>query len=214
MVSADAGLPSPNSTTTSAALASITAKASLAAAGSAVATTGSKRNASSLFGKLSTQLNALNKLRPSRSTRKVISEYFIRLNEPHREYSPGDLVKGCVILATEKDLRVTHLVVNLVGRVDLFGLATHNLSGKKRTVNYTGPVEFEGGIILCRDQQVLCGEGRLDAGVYEFGFVMELEGKGLPSSLDVRHTPANSLCFPNWLDSLRRVQYHTASRQR
>lgn len=185
MVSTDVGLPSPNTTTTSAALASIKAKTSPTTASNAP-TKDSKRKASSLFAKLSTQLNALNKLRPPRSTRKVISEYYIRLNEPHREYSPGDLVKGSVILTTEKDLRVTHLVVNLVGRVDLFGVATYNLSGKKKTVNYTGPVEFEGGIILCRDQQVLCGEGRLDAGVYEFGFVMELAGKGLPSSLNVR----------------------------
>jgi len=190
MVSTDAGLPSPNTTTIPAALASIKAKKSLTVADNAAPSKASKRKAPSLFAKLSTQLSALNKLRPPRSTRKVISEYYIRLNEPHREYSPGDLVKGSVILTTEKDLRVTHLVVNLVGRVDLFGVATYNLSGKKKTVNYTGPLEFEGGIILCRDQQVLCGEGRLDAGVYEFGFVMELTGKGLPSSLDVRRTPA------------------------
>lgn len=97
-------------------------------------------------------------------------------------------MKGSVILTTEKDLRVTHLVVNLVGRVDLFGVATYNLSGKRRTVNYTAPVEFEGGVILCRDQQVLCGGGEFEAGVYEFGFVMELTGKGLPSSLNVRRT--------------------------
>ncbi|KAF8458688.1 hypothetical protein BGX38DRAFT_1264998 [Terfezia claveryi] len=184
MVSTDAGLPSPKITATSATLASIKAKKSHTAAENAASIKDSKRKVSTLFAKLSTQFNALNKLRPPRSTRKVISEYYIRLNEPHREYSPGDLVKGSVILTTEKDLRVTHLVVNLVGRVDLFGVATYNLSGKKKTVNYTGPVEFEGGIILCRDQQVLCGEGKLDAGVYEFGFVVELTGRGLPSSLD------------------------------
>lgn len=180
MVSTDAGLPSPNTTTI---LASIRAKRSPTAADIAAPLKESKRK-STLFAKLSTPLNALNRLRPARSTRKVISEYYIRLNEPHRQYSPGDLVKGSVILTTEKDLRVTHLVVNLVGQVKLFGVAAYNLSGKKKTANYTGPEEFEGGIILCRDQQVLCGEGRLDAGVYEFGFVMELTGKGLPSSLD------------------------------
>lgn len=182
MVSTDAGLPSPNTTTISAALASVKAKRSPTVADSAAPLKDSKRKPS-LFAKFSTQLNALNKLRPPRSSRKVISEYYIRLNEPHREYSSGDSVKGSVILTTEKDLRVTHLVVNLVGRVKLFGVATYNLSGKKKTANYTSPEEFEGGIILCQDQQVLCGEGRLDAGVYEFGFVMVLKGK-LPSSLD------------------------------
>lgn len=126
-----------------------------------------------------------------------MSEFYIRLNEPHREYAPGDLVKGSVVLTTEKDLKVTHLVVNLVGRVDLYGLVTYNLSGKKKTVNYTGPVEFEGGVILCRDQQVLCGEGRLEAGVYEFGFVMELTGKGLPSSLNVSWILITSLHLSN-----------------
>ncbi|KAF8454069.1 hypothetical protein BDZ91DRAFT_801944 [Kalaharituber pfeilii] len=141
------------------------------------------RSASSFLAKLSSPLTALNKLRPPRGARKQVSEFYIRLNEPHREYSPSDLVRGSVILTTEKDIRVTHLVVNLVGRVDLYGVATYNV-GKKKTVNYAGPVEFEGGVILCRDQQVLCGEGRLEAGVYEFGFVMELTGKRLPSSLN------------------------------
>lgn len=136
---------------------------------------------SALLTKLST---ALNRIRPPRSTRKVISDFYIRLDEPHREYSPGDLVKGSVILETEKDLRVTHLVVNLVGRVDLYGVVTYKV-GKQVSVNYAGPVEFEGGIILCRDQQVLCGEGRIVPGVYEFKFVMELTGKKLPSSLNV-----------------------------
>lgn len=171
MVSTDAGLSSPNNTTSSAALASTTKNPN-----------NTKRK--SFFTKISTQLTALNRFRPPRSSRKVITEFYIRLLEPHREYAPGDLVKGSVILTTEKDLKVTHLVVNLVGRVDLYGLATYNLSGKKKTINYTGPTEFEGGVILCRDQQVLCGEGRLDAGVYEFGFVMEITGKGLPSSLN------------------------------
>lgn len=188
MVSTDGGISSPtinNNATSRATQASITTSSTATTPTPNVPSIPIKRKSSSLFAKLSSPLSALTNLRPPRAARKLISEFYIRLNEPHREYAPGDLVRGSVIVTTEKDVRVTHLVVNLVGRVDLYGAATYNV-GKKRNVNYTGPTEFEGGLILCRDQQVLWGEGRLDAGVYEFGFVMELAGKGLPSSLDVR----------------------------
>ena len=93
-------------------------------------------------------------------------------------------MEGSVIVTVEKEVRITHLVVTLVGRVDIYGVAAYNV-GKKKSLNYAGPVEYEGGVVLCRDQQVLCGDGRLEPGVYEFGFVLELSGKRLPSSLDV-----------------------------
>lgn len=184
MISTDADLPSPNIITASAVRVPLTAEPRCRADLVSVKDK-SKSKASSLFTRVSAPLClALNRFRPPRATRKVISDFYIRLDEPHREYSPGDLVKGSVFLETEKDLRVTHLVVNLVGRVDLYGVATYKV-GKQISVNYAGPVEFEGGIILCRDQQVLCGEGRLVPSVYEFKFVMELSGKRLPSSLNV-----------------------------
>ncbi|KAI5807526.1 pH-response regulator protein palF/RIM8 [Peziza echinospora] len=141
------------------------------------------RKSSSLLSKFTNPLAALSNLKSPRSGRKFITDYYIRLNEPHREYSPGDVVEGSVIVTVEKEVRITHLVVTLVGRVDIYGVAAYNV-GKKKSLNYAGPVEYEGGVVLCRDQQVLCGDGRLEPGVYEFGFVLELSGKRLPSSLD------------------------------
>lgn len=38
---------------------------------------------------------------------------------------------------------------------------------------------------LFQDEQVLSGDGRLDAGRYEFGFDLVFPTKGLPSSIDV-----------------------------
>ena len=197
-----------------------TAHAATAAAAAATPPKTKKHKSSSLFSRLATPLASLGNLRPPRAARKLISEFYIRLNEPHKEYAPGDLVRGTVVITTEKDLRVTHLVVNLVGRVDLYGVATYTGGkGKKNLVNYTGPVEFEGGVVLCRDQQVLCGDGRLDAGIYEFGFVLELAGKGLPSSLDVG-IHCTILTAPRMTDvgfvgmhSLRRGPYHIRYRQ-
>lgn len=146
-----------------------------------------RQKPASILSKLTTPLSSLGSLRPPRNSRRALSEFYIRLDEPHRQYSPGDLVKGSVLVTVERDTKVTHIVVDLVGRVDLYGVANsgYTQGGKRKKVNYAAPVEFEGGVILCRDQQVLCGEGRLEIGVYEFKFVMELIGKGLPSSLDV-----------------------------
>jgi len=39
---------------------------------------------------------------------------------------------------------------------------------------------------LFQDEVTLCGEGRLDAGIYEFNFELEFPDKGLPTSIDVR----------------------------
>lgn len=93
-------------------------------------------------------------------------------------------------LTVEKALNFTHLVVNLVGRVDL-NLQSTKDAGKRRK---EWDAEYDdgsgGGIVLCRDESVLCGEGRLEPGKYEFKFelffvpVGKMVG-GLPSSLDV-----------------------------
>lgn len=39
---------------------------------------------------------------------------------------------------------------------------------------------------LFQDEVTLCGEGRLEAGIYEFNFELDFPTKGLPSSIDVR----------------------------
>lgn len=143
----------------------------------------------SFLNRLKTKTSSLS-LPGLRQPRRTLADFHIRLDDPHRVYSPTDIVKGFVCVTVERPLNLTHLVVNLIGRVDL-NLSSGKESGKKWK---EWDEEFDDGMgsgaVLCRDEVVLCGEGRLEPGVYEFGFelVFVLVGKmvgGLPSSLDV-----------------------------
>lgn len=122
-------------------------------------------------------------------------EQEIKLDEPFRQYSPGDIIKGAVHLNIGKPLRITHLVVRLHGYVKVFNrarlpgeefsydesrLASSN-GGGRRGMEYFG----NGYARLFEEEAVLCGEGRV-IGAYEFRFEMVLPSKGLPSSIDVR----------------------------
>ncbi|KAH0605258.1 uncharacterized protein H6S33_005240 [Morchella sextelata] len=171
-----------------------------------------------MTSKSSSKPSLLNRLRSKTSTlsltglrpsRRTLGDFHIRLNDPHRVYSPTDTVKGSVCLTVEKALNFTHLVVNLVGRVDL-NLPSTKDSGKKRK---EWDAEYDdgsgGGIVLCRDESVLCGEGRLEPGKYEFKFelffvpVGKMVG-GLPSSLDfekgsISYTISSTLTRPTTL---------------
>ncbi|KAL7269789.1 ph-response sensor protein [Rhizina undulata] len=128
-----------------------------------------------------------------RSPRRSLADFHIRLQDPHRVYSPTDLVKGSVCLTIERPLTLIHLVVNLIGRVDLYESSStgRDNAGGKAWKEWDNDNDYGmcGDEVLCRDEMVLCGEGRLEAGVYEFGFELEFVqvGKmmgGLPSSLD------------------------------
>lgn len=54
-------------------------------------------------------------------------------------------------------------------------------AGDPRKTQYFG----NGHASLFNDEVTLCGEGRLDAGIYEFNFELEFPRKGLPTSIDV-----------------------------
>jgi hypothetical protein len=133
---------------------------------------------------------------PLKSRTRNLEDFHIRPLEPHRQYSPGDLVKGAVVLKVVKPIRITHLTVCLHGFVRVFkspngsndplpAEARLNASTNSRKSQYFG----NGHASLFQDEVTLCGEGRLDAGVYEFNFELEFPDKGLPSSIDVCHTP-------------------------
>lgn len=131
---------------------------------------------------------------PLRSRTRNLTDFYIRPDEPHRKYAPGDLVKGAVILTVVKPIRITHLVVCLHGFVRVFkhpnGVnnpppsvdAGLTASSNSRKTQYFG----NGHASLFQDEVTLCGEGRLEAGVYEFNFELEFPRKGLPTSIDVR----------------------------
>lgn len=130
---------------------------------------------------------------PLQSKTRNFTDFYIQPDDPHRQYSPGDLISGSVVLRVIKPLRITHLVVSLHGYAQVFknpnspGDAYRNYSatvahGKgKRGGNYFG----NGFASLFEDEVVLCGEGRLGEGVYHFNFELEFPSKGLPSSIDV-----------------------------
>lgn len=128
---------------------------------------------------------------PLKSRNRNLTDFHIKPLEPHRQYSPGDIVKGAVILRVVKPIRITHLTVCLHGFVRVFknpnvandplpvdtGLTASNNARKSQ---YFG----NGHASLFQDEQTLCGDGRLDAGHYEFNFELEFPSKGLPTSID------------------------------
>ncbi|KAH8602794.1 hypothetical protein B0O99DRAFT_10027 [Bisporella sp. PMI_857] len=127
---------------------------------------------------------------PLKARTRNLTDFHIKPLEPHRQYAPGDLVKGAVVLTVLKPIRITHLTVCLHGFVRVFkspnganepptdaGLTG---SSSSRKTQYFG----NGHASLFQDELTLCGEGRLDAGVYEFNFELEFPKKDLPTSID------------------------------
>ncbi|KAJ4411211.1 ph-response sensor protein [Didymella pomorum] len=129
---------------------------------------------------------------PLSSKSRNFTDFYIQSDDPHRQYVPGDIISGTVIVKVVKPLRITHLVVSLHGYAQVFknpnapGDAYKNYSatvgsgrGKKQG-SYFG----NGFVSLFEDEVVLCGEGKLAEGVYHFNFDLEFPSKGLPSSID------------------------------
>ncbi|KAF2831955.1 hypothetical protein CC86DRAFT_365864 [Ophiobolus disseminans] len=129
---------------------------------------------------------------PLSSKSRNYTEFYIQSDDPHRQYAPGDIISGTVILKIAKPLRITHLVVSLHGYAQVFknpnapgdaykSYASTVGSGKgKKGGSYFG----NGFVSLFEDEVVLCGEGRLAEGVYHFNFELEFPSKGLPSSIE------------------------------
>ncbi|OTB11600.1 hypothetical protein K445DRAFT_36090, partial [Daldinia sp. EC12] len=128
---------------------------------------------------------------PLRSRTRNLADFHVRLQEPHRQYSAGDHVKGHVILSVVKPIRITHLTVALHGYVRVYkhAGAAAQLSPvnpavisheRSKSVRYCG----NGLASLFQDEQVLCGEGRLKPTRFEFEFDLIFPSKGLPSSID------------------------------
>lgn len=130
---------------------------------------------------------------PFTPRKRNLVEYYIKTKEPHRLYSPGDRVKGAVVVTVTKPIRITHLVLCLHGFVKVFNNAKFPgesigpggglLGGGtgKRGCEYFG----NGFASLFENETTLCGEGRLEVGSFEFQFDLELPSQGLPSSISV-----------------------------
>ena len=123
-----------------------------------------------------------------------ISDFYIDLDEPHKQYTPGDQVTGRVVLKVAKPLGITHVVVSLYGYVQVFKNhsalkdTVRNLSkenGRKGT-RWAPEYYGDGFASLFEEEVVLCGDGRLDPQRYHFQFSLSFPTTlRLPSSIDV-----------------------------
>jgi hypothetical protein len=129
-----------------------------------------------------------------RNRNRHVADFHVRPDEPHKNYSAGKHVRGAVVLTIVKPIRITHLVVSLHGYVqvvkDPVAMAkTQSVvprGGSSLRPQYLG----NGLASLFQDEQVLSGEGRLEAGKYEFGFDLVFPDTILPSSIDVCSCPS------------------------
>lgn len=134
----------------------------------------------------------------SRSSRNLV-DFHIRPAEPHRKYNAGDSVTGAVILALVKPIRVTHLTVALRGIVRVFKspnaanepFVTPEIASDVVQFKFLG----NGYASLFQDEQVLCADGKLEAGKYEFNFELMFPEHELPSSIEV----SPYICFFSFL---------------
>ncbi|KAI3543424.1 arrestin [Colletotrichum abscissum] len=124
---------------------------------------------------------------PSRSRSRNLADFHVRPDDPHRQYSAGDHVYGAVVLTVVKPIRITHLTVALHGYVRVHkGPAVSEPPVAKPALSGRSSAQYHGNgyASLFQDEQVLSGEGRLEAGKYEFKFDLVFPEKGLPSSID------------------------------
>ncbi|EGP86204.1 uncharacterized protein MYCGRDRAFT_73804 [Zymoseptoria tritici IPO323] len=129
---------------------------------------------------------------PFASKSRNITDYYITVDDPHKQYSQGDVVSGSVHLKVVKPTRVTHVVVCLHGFVQVYknpgsppadGYRANNTQAGSGRGSKTGEYFGNGFATLFEDEVVLCGDGRLGEGVYQFNFNLEFPDKDLPSSI-------------------------------
>ncbi|KAH8815164.1 arrestin [Xylogone sp. PMI_703] len=125
---------------------------------------------------------------PLRSRTRNLTDFHIRLDDPYRKYSPGDVVKGAVVITVVKPVRITHITVCLHGFVRVFKNPSNRNDPLPELLNSANPRKSQylgnGHASLFQDEVTLCGEGRIESGVYEFNFELEFPSKGIPTSID------------------------------
>lgn len=133
---------------------------------------------------------------PFTTKSRNITDFHIEVDDPHKQHSPGDQVRGNVRLSVQKPTRLTHLVVCLHGYVQVYKTpgsppsegyrvnGQHAVSG--RGSSKSGEYFGNGFATLFTDEVPLCGEGRLGEGAYKFEFLLEFPDADLPSSISVR----------------------------
>lgn len=129
---------------------------------------------------------------PFKSKSRAVADFSVELQHPHKRYHPGEVVKGSVHLRVLKPVRVQHVTVCLRGFVQVYrnpgspgdshkgsGAYFANGKAKKSGGEYFG----NGYASLFEDEEVLCGDGRLAEGAYQFNFELDFPDRDLPSSI-------------------------------
>ncbi len=110
---------------------------------------------------------------------------------PFKVYSPGEAVRGNIVLTVFKAFDITHLVVALQGYARVYkhqvapgdGVPVANC-----LVNGKGSKGFEyhgnGVASLFQEEQVLCGSGFLKKTKYKFAFELQFPSKSMPTTID------------------------------
>jgi len=157
---------------------------------------------------------------PFASKSRNVTDFSVEVDDPYKQYSPGDIVTGSVRVRVLKPTRVTHVAVRLHGFVQVYknpgspgegyrAASGYLDTGKRRN---TGEYFGNGFASLFEDEVVLCGDGRLAEGSYQFNFELEFPDRDLPSSIDVRarYSPLKSTDWGELtLCSLNEVLFRT-----
>lgn len=129
---------------------------------------------------------------PFATKTRHIGDFFVQPDDPHKQYGPGDVVTGSIILKVLRPLRVTHITVCLHGFVQVYKAANTPGEGYKAYTGTSTPGKtmrtgyFGNGFAsLFVDEVALCGEGRLGEGTYQFGFELVFPKSRQPSSINV-----------------------------
>lgn len=129
---------------------------------------------------------------PFKSKSRAIADFSVELENPHKRYLPGEIVKGSVHLRVLKPVRVQHVTVCLRGFVQVYRNPNSPGDSHKGSGAYfaygrakkTGGEYFGNGYAsLFEDEEVLCGDGRLAEGAYQFNFELDFPDRDLPSSI-------------------------------
>lgn len=122
---------------------------------------------------------------------RTLFDLSIEPEDPFKVYSPGEIVKGHIVLTVLKGFDITHLVVGLHGYARVYRHQITPGDGHplaEAIVNGKGTRGFEyhgsGLASLFQEEQVLCGSGFLRKQVYKFAFEVHFPQKSMPSTIE------------------------------
>lgn len=143
-------------------------------------------------------------------------DFYIQVQDAHRQYGPGDVVRGSVVVKVLKPVRITHIAICLHGFVQVFKTSNSppgehfwrtNTALGRGTGKKSGEYFGNGFATLFEDEVVLCGEGRLRDGSYQFDFEVAFPDTDLPSSIEVSASRFYLFACANLSASVRERNY-------